>query len=258
MQEAGYHHVIAPVTVEGARHLQKAPESLQIFIPTVHTSELNASKANLYYGGIDYQQQINALLEYAEDPLVIFYDTSRLGEKLKDQTRDGYILRDANQSTAKRTYSYGIDAKTSNLKRPLKTNRKLVEGTFFLNTPIVKTGMIMSQLTLYDVNASTILSTQINYDPLLFTITQYQDRKPMKIANSILIHNSVISEANTMLNNDIEYDWINYATTIGADMFHAKRRSGVREYPLKIEEAQIQYPIEIVWPGYSKFSPLSD
>ena len=82
----------------------------------------------------------------------------------------------------------------------------------------------MSQLTLYDANATNILSTQINYDPLLFSMTQYKDRKTMIIANSITSQNNVFIETNSLLGNDIVYDWINYTTTIGVDYFmHASQ-----------------------------------
>jgi SRSO17 transposase len=218
---------------------------------------MNSTTSNIYFGGIDYQAQIEMLMDYSSDPLVIFYDQSKLGTTLKEKTRDTYLLHEDNNSK-KHIYSYGVAQKTSNLKSQLSENKKIDFATFFLNTPIVKSGMIMSQITLYDVNTTNILSTQINYDPLIFTITQNHDRKNMIIANSININNNVMVEANNLLNNDISYDWINYATTVGIDYFYYLSSTNKREYPLELTNNQIKYPIILVEPGYSKFLTIDE
>ena len=253
----GYNYVIAPLTLEGANNIIGQGENLNIYIPTINKLDINTSTTNIYFGGIDYQAQIEKLMDYSSDPLVIFYDQSRLGVTLKEKTRDTYLLHKDNNSK-KYIYSYGVAKKTSNLKPQLSKNRKINLATFFLNTPIVKSGMIMSQITLYDVNTTSILSTQINYDPLIFTITQNSDRKKMIIANSINIENSVMVEANNLLNNDISYDWINYATTVGIDYFYYLSSTNKREYPLKLTNNQVKYPITLVEPGYSKFLTIDE
>ncbi len=257
IMDEGYAQVIAPLTMEGANNIIHQPNNLTIYIPTVNKNEMNATRSNIIFGGIDYQRQIDTLLDYSHDPLVIFYDESPLGNKLKDQARDSYILQDG-ATEDRHIYSYGIDQKTSNLKYPLDANKRLEYASFFLNTPVVKSALVMTQLTLYDVNATNILSTQINYDPLLFTVTQSQDRRNMIIANSITLQNNVILEANNLLNNDIQYDWINYATTIGIDYLYHNRTRGEREYPLDISDSQVLYPITLVTPGYAKFSLISE
>jgi SRSO17 transposase len=116
--------------------------------------------------------------------------------------------------------------------------------------------MVMSQLTLYDVNTSSILSTQINYNPELLLLTQAKDRETMLIANSINYHNNIMIESNALLQNNIVYDWINYATMIGADYFYHLITSAQREYPQEIINNQIEYPISIVKPTASRFTIL--
>ncbi|MDQ7068859.1 MAG: hypothetical protein Q9M40_13340 [Sulfurimonas sp.] len=111
----------------------------------------------------------------------------------------------------------------------------------------------MSQLTLYDTNATNILSTQINYDPLLLSMTQYSDRKDMVVANSITEHNNVLIETNALLGNDIVYDWINYTTTIGVDYFYSLITDEERIYKAQIQNNQVVYEIELLQPSYSKF-----
>ncbi|MEA3522685.1 MAG: hypothetical protein U9R50_06895 [Campylobacterota bacterium] len=248
----GYDYLIAPLTIQGSQNLIKQTQDLTVYIPTVNKSDLNITQSDIYFGGIDYKAQIDKLMSYSCDPLVVYYDQSTLGETLKEKTRDAYLLHEG-ESLTKHIYSYGIDQRTSNLKKQLHENKKIDFGTFFLNTPIVKSSMIMSQITLYDVNTTNILSTQINYDPLIFSITQAKDRKNMIIANSINIENNVMIEANNLLNNDISYDWINYATTVGIDYFYYLASENKREYPLDMIDKQIEYPITLVEPGFSKF-----
>ncbi|MEA1919280.1 MAG: hypothetical protein U9N52_05520 [Campylobacterota bacterium] len=257
INEQGYNYIIAPLTKEGSQNIIGQTQNLNVYIPTVNKNDINASHSNIYFGGIDYQAQIERLMHYASDPLVIFYDQSSLGTSLKEKTRDAYLLHE-DERAKKHIYSYGIDQRTSNLKPQLFGNKKIDFGTFFLNTPIVKSSMVMSQITLYDVNTTSILSTQINYNPLIFTITQTNDRKNMIIANSINIENNVMIEANNLLNNDLNYDWINYATTVGIDYFYYLSSDNKREYPLQITNTQVQYPISLVEPGYSKFLMIDE
>jgi len=111
----------------------------------------------------------------------------------------------------------------------------------------------MSQLTLYDANATNVLSTQINYDPLLLSMTQYIDRKDMIVANSITENNNVLIETNSLLGNDIVYDWINYTTTVGIDYFFNKITNEDRAYDIIVEEEQMIYDIELLQPSRSRF-----
>lgn len=204
----------------------------------------------LYFGGIDYRAQSDLLIKEAVSPLVIFYDQSAIGSKLalyeEEQFKFGEIPN-------KRVIKYSIPVKTTNLSQYLEQKSNIQNASFFINTPIVKTGMIMSQLTLYDVNAANILSTQINYDPLLLSMTQYEDRKKMIVANSITHANNLLIEANALLANDIVYDWINYTTTLGVDYFFSVITQKNREYDIVLENNQIKHEIELLKPTRYRF-----
>ena len=157
------------------------------------------------------------------------------------------------RSDDRETIKYSIPRGTTNLQHYLKDNEDINGSSCFINTPIVKTSMIMSQLTLYDTNVTNILSTQINYDPLILSMTQYVDREKMLIANSITQHNSVLIQTNALLSNDIEYDWINYTTTIGMDYFFHLLTNADREYQIELIDNQMVYPIELLQPSVSRF-----
>jgi len=270
----GFNHVIAPLTPRGAEVIVESEEELNIYFPTINQNDLNSTSENIYFGAIDYKAQIDKLTPRATSPLVVLYDKSSKGKKLYAQTKESYLNNDLpfqktsrkqvykeldekydarKEPTKKRVIAYGIDRKTSNMKWHLENNKKIQFGTFFLNTPVIKSTMIISQFTTYDTNSTNILSTQINYDPLIFSMTQSKDRADMLIANSININNNTLVEANSLLSNDIVYDWINYATTIGADLFYHKITHQERTYPLPIVDNQVLYPISIVKPSGSRF-----
>ncbi|WP_345984372.1 hypothetical protein WCX49_06960 [Sulfurimonas sp. HSL-1656] len=264
-----FHYVIAPFTKQGADTLVQMRPRCSVYVPTVNIADVNATEleesgGRFYFGGINYKEQIGKLLENATPPLVIFYDQSALGEELKSAAESAYLERFADEDprsfdAAGRTiYAYPIDKRTTNLKHILDQNEKLQHGTFLLNTPLVKSAMIMSQLTLYDANATQVLATQIGYNSMLFDITQPQDRENMLVANSIGAQNGVLVESNKLLQNDIEYDWINYATTLGIDYFYSLAAGSPREYTVPIEDNQVAYPVTIYRAGISRFSALEE
>lgn len=239
IQKEGFSYVIAPLTLKGAQNINALEPKLNIFFPTIHKSDLENPYKPLYFGGIDYEAQIKKLSFYAKGYAALFYDDSPLGEHLNDLAKQHIALRWLD-------FSSPITRQDSNLKHYFKDNEKLQEGTVFINTSTITSGIILSQLTLYDVQPSVVLSTQVNYDPLLLSITQRNDRKNLLVANSIEHNNNVLIEANNIINNDIVYDRINYATTVGIDLFLSMVTQEPREYStLAIKDNQVIYPIEI-------------
>ncbi len=242
IEKEGFAYAIAVLSKDGVDKLINLNPQINIFIPTINKSEVSSPSSHLYFGGIDYKAQVDTLLQNASTPLVIFKDTSPITSNISDYAQGKFHGK---------SYTFTMD-KSTNLKKQLKNNR-FGHGSFLTNTPVIKTGLVISQMTLYKVNEKNILSTQINYDPLLLSMTQYNDRKNMIIANSISKDNTTVTDANLLLNNDIIYDWINYATTVGVDYFFSRITHEAREYPLAISENQIIYPISLVQPSFSSF-----
>ncbi len=262
MEKEGFYYVIAPLTLEGAQNLTNIAPKQQVYFPTIHKNDLNTSLNNIYFGAIDYKAQSEVLLKEAASPLVIFYDRSYIGKKLTRTQEDIFLensleidkmLINPSRYNDRCVIKFPIASRTTNLERELKDNTEIIGASVILDTPLVKSGMIMSQLTLYDIKTANILSTQINYDPLILSITQYEDRQDMVIANSITQKNSVLIETNSLLGNDIVYDWINYTTTIGMDYFFNLITSAPREYNIPLVDNQMLYPIELKEPSYSRF-----
>jgi len=270
MQQDGFNYVIAPLTQIGATNIINLNPDMNIYLPTINKQDISSDNSNIIFGAIDYKKQCEMLMHEATSPLVIFSDESFTGRKLAAIEEQEFRYEDVNMTTLnenneevvmtqkvlneeKKVIKFFISRRTTNLESHLKENEKIKKGTFIINTPIVKSGMIMSQLTLYDVNATNILSTQINYNPLLLSMTQYNDRKDMVVANSITQHNNVLTQTNSLLGNDIVYDWINYATTIGVDYFFNQLTNEDKEYNIPLVENQMQYDVELLKPSLSRF-----
>ncbi|MDT8337939.1 MAG: hypothetical protein RQ763_01935 [Sulfurimonas sp.] len=263
IQNDGFSYVIAPLTQDGEEIVSNIDPDINIFFPTINKKDAKNESEYLYYGGIDYRAQSDLLLNEAVSPLVIFYDQSSIGEQLSEHQEYAFKAKFAqNKKVALSSSSqrptvikFSIPQQTTNLEKQLKENEKINEASFFVNTPIIKSGMIISQLTLYDTNTTNILSTQTNYNPLLLSMTQYQDRKDMIIANSITQNKDVLIETNSLLGNDIVYDWINYTTTVGIDYFAHLISGEVREYDIQSVDNQMIYPINLLQPSFSRFIP---
>jgi len=284
MREDGFEYIIAPLTKTGANNIIEIDPTMHIYFPTINKHDVETSSVFLTFGAIDYIQQSDLLLKEALSPLVVFSDKSTTGKKLALYQKEQFLhpkvevletnsssssffgdsisafslgdkeeIVEEVQETEKNAISYFVSKRTTNLEYYLKEKEEVVYASFFINTPIIKSAMIMSQLTLYDTNATNVLSTQINYDPLLLSMTQYNDRKDMVVANSITEHNNVLIETNALLGNDIVYDWINYTTTIGVDYFYSLITDEERTYKTKLQDNQMIYDIELLQPSHSKF-----
>lgn len=262
IQNDGFSYVIAPMTQEGEEIVSRIDPEINIFFPTINKKDAKNASSYLYYGGIDYRAQSDLLLKEAISPLVIFYDQSAIGEQLSEYQDYAFRAKFAHDKNSTALSSmqttiikFSIPQQTTNLEKQLKENEEINAASFFVNTPIIKSGMIISQLTLYDTNATNILSTQTNYNPLLLSMTQYHDRKDMIIANSITQNKDVLIETNSLLGNDIVYDWINYTTTVGIDYFAHLISGEAREYDIQNIDNQMIYPINLLQPSFSRFIP---
>jgi len=255
----GFSYVIAPLTYEGANNIADLNPEINIYIPTINKNDVYTDSKHLIFGGIDYKAQSDILIEKAISPLVIFSDKSSTGHKLAFYQEDSFqkSLKARDKSARRDVYKHFVSKRTTNLEYYLKKNKKIANGSFFINTPIIKSGMIMSQLTLFDVETTNLLSTQINYDPLILSMTQYSDRKNMIIANSLTEQNNILIETNSLLGNDIVYDWINYTTTVGIDYIYNEITGEQREYQVAMQNQQMLYKIELLRPSLSLFKILA-
>lgn len=249
IKRENYQYVIAPVTQSGADVLINNSKNLLVYIPTIHQSNYKESSSNVIFGGIDYQAQIQELMKHTNEKVAVFSDGSQLSFDLNN------IIKDKTQNIV---YSEVINNSKIDFKRILKTNTRLDDSSVFLNTPLVKTSLLASQFRVYERKPYSLLSTQINYNPLLLTLTQYEDRENFYLANSIGETSVKLEETNTLFGHNITYDWVNYSTSIGIDYLysHYLVPSSAREFKEEIQENQVNYNISIMKPARYKFEKV--
>jgi SRSO17 transposase len=246
IKRQNHQYVIAPVTIKGAQELVKYSQNLLIYIPTLHLNEFNNLNSNIIFGGIDYEEQVSRLLKYSNSKVSLFWDGSLLGENLNE------IIK---KQVPHISYEQAIDNSKVNFKRIFKDNNKLNNSSIFLNTPLVRTSLIASQLRFYEREPYSLLSTQINYNPLILTLTQFEDREKLYIANSIGKTSTKLEEINALFGHNIVYDWVNYSASIGVDYIYTRHLLPTenQEFREKIEDNQVIYDISIVKPKRYKF-----
>ncbi|MFA6144269.1 MAG: hypothetical protein WCW84_08320 [Sulfurimonas sp.] len=247
--------ILAPLTLGGVKNLlELQTTTTPIFIPTVHKRDSGTAPENILFGAIDYQAQIQALVPYMANSLAVFYDASPVGLALSRETQT--IASEAKKG-AKSSTLYSVDTSGSNIVKYAANPSAFTKKSIVIHLPIVKTSMLVAQLTFSGAREQNILSTQINFDPTLISLTQYKDRKNMIVANSIIEQIPAIYETNELMNNDLTFDWINYTTSVGIDYLNASLRREEREYSMRVIDSQIIYPVELMRPKEFGFEPLS-
>lgn len=235
----GFRYVIAPLTNAGLNVISDPKYSDMIFyIPTINSKTTNLAAKNLIFGGIDYEDQIKKLLSYSNQKIAVFNDGSRLGNML-----NSYIN---NLSTP--VYTKEISGNKLDLKPTLENNSRLRNSSIFLNTPLIKTALLSSQFRVFDLNPNALLSTQINYNNALLSLTQPNDRKNMYIANSISKIDDEIISNNAILGQNIEYDWVAYSSTFGFDYIYTKfiNSDAISLFDEKVQDGQVIYDTKIM------------
>ncbi|WP_228448146.1 hypothetical protein [Sulfurospirillum diekertiae] len=246
IKAGGYHYIIAPVTADGAQIIANNVQDTLVFIPTLNRSNVRSAGSNIIFGGIDYDQQIALLATKANDRVGTFEDGSSLSYQL-----NGLIKKNSNHVF----YEKRVENSKMNYKQLFKGNSSLNNASLYLNTPLVTSSLIASQLRANGINPYMLLSTQINYNPLLLSLTQYEDRDQMYIANSIQKAPPSLEEINALFGHDIVYDWVNYSTSVGADYLCQQFFDGKisRTFKENISGNQVVYNTSLYQPGRNEF-----
>ena len=229
--------IIAIITNASYDKIIRVPNinEFDIFLPLIHKNNTIIHKKNFIYGGVDYKQQFKELIKYSNDNDISLFDNSYIGRTLNN------YLSSVNNSLI---FKKQINNNNAFLGSLFKKHAKIFyNSSVFLNTPIVKSSIILSQLRANELEMSNILSTQLNYTPLILSLTQIQDRKNLIIANSIGYIDYILRENISLLKSDIKYDWLNYATLIGLDNFVNEEDDKINN---NIIDNQVIYDINLI------------
>ncbi len=239
IKEKDIHKVIAMITKDNLSILNEIEniENIEIYLPLINKNEIEDIEQllnlNIVFGAIDYQAQFDKLIKYADSSsLVELYDNSAIGNTLHNYVKSNNIK-----------YIKKVDDNNGRYKSFLKNNKRLNGSVIILNTPIVKSSILLSAITVEDLNVDRIISTQLNYTPLLFSLTQKQDRKKLIVANSIGKLPLDLEEYNQLIGNNILYSWVNYSAIVGIEYL----LSGNIDFftDLILEKNQIIYPVKL-------------
>lgn len=230
VRNANIKNVIALFTPSSIGTLNSVVSNdLKVYLPLIEKRDVSSSNSSLIFGSISYDNQIKKLTDYSSSNNVMFYQDSYLGSKLR-KSYDS-LVSDVR-------YRKEISKNENNFKG-IVTGAGLSNSTLFLNTDIVKTSMILSQLRSYDVYPKVVLSTQLNYDPLLMTLTQNQDREKLIVANSIDVVDKELRDEISTFGGNIQYEWVDYSTLVGINYLYYGKNSSL--VPTKIENNQAIY-----------------
>jgi hypothetical protein len=230
VRDANITNVIALFTPSAINTLNNVVSNdLKVYLPLIEKKDIISENESLIFGSISYDDQIKKLMEYSNENNVMFYQDTYLSSKLK-RTYDALVY----DTRLKRE----INKNEKNF-RNIVTDSRLRNSTLFLNTDIVKTSLILSQLRSYDIYPKVVFSTQLNYDPLLMTLTQDKDRDRLIVANSIDVVDKELRDDIATFGGNIVYEWVDYSTLVGINYLYYGQNSSL--VPTKIENNQAIY-----------------
>ncbi|MGA1933074.1 hypothetical protein ACH5BF_10205 [Arcobacter sp. YIC-464] len=230
LKSDGFAKVIALFTPNALGTLHSLDSSsLNVYLPLNNKDEYETFSENFVYGAISYDRQIKKLIEYSNINHTMFYQESYIGKRLKEKYEQQVPLTKVTKLIKnKRNYFKGI-----------VKDYKLNNSTLFLNTKLVKTSIILSQLRAYETEPKVILSTQLNFNPKIIALTQEKDRSNFVVASSIDKVDDKLIDTIEMFGADVEYNWVDYSTLVGINyLFESSKSNGINT---KIEENQVIY-----------------
>jgi hypothetical protein len=247
VKSKGYKKVIALFTNNSLSTVNNISlmNNMEVYFPLIAKSESNYQNAtNFIYGSISYEDQMKKLLELSTENNAQFYEDSSIGYKLKNIYE---------KLTPEIVVNQMILRSNNNFKN-IVTNERLKHTNLMLNTTIVKSSIILSQLYAYETENGAILTTQLNFDPLIISLTQYEDRLNLIFANSIEETDERLVELLNLLDTDVRYNWVNYSTLVGIDYLFGKNSQGLIKN--KIINNEVIYNTYLYYSTQSSFKKL--
>jgi hypothetical protein len=165
------------------------------FVPTFNKEDFNETFSNVFFGGINFKDQINIFDNFINDKLFTISQNTQIALKLLSyEVQNPFFVK--------------------NFYFPNINYYDLNNSFVILNTNTSKSAQILSNITSKDIKPFLIFSPQLCFSPSIIFLTQPKDRVNLIIANSITNPPLEINDYATLLNSNIKYNWLNYATNI--------------------------------------------
>ncbi|WP_457564569.1 hypothetical protein [Caminibacter sp.] len=212
------------------------------YVPVFNKNDVETNTTNIYFGGIDYKQQISKFINYMDtNTAVAINSDTYLSQKLFK------IESEYNISLIPYTF-------------PRIYYKDLNQNYVFLNIDAGKSAQVLSNITAKNIETKLVFASQIDYNPLLIEITQPQDVQKLLISNSILTVPNEIEDTNLNLNSDIKYNWLNYSTNILLNKIYNKYTQNdefyMNDFNIYIFSNQINYHTKLYQILNGAFTPI--
>jgi len=228
---SNYKYIFAYFTnADEVKVLEKYSENY-FFIPTLSKNQVSSTSKNIFFGGIDYKKQISKLNQFISDKTIIIYEDKDLSKYIttliNEQLLEPVVIR----------------------KYPIKYTKEYNNIFVYLNTNIINTAQILANFTYHQIETKAILTTQINYTPLLFSLTNKDSIKNVILANSIFNISPVIEDNNNNVGSDIKFNWLNYTTSVLLNLAYNlqtdENRYFLNDFILYIFNNQVEYKVNL-------------
>lgn len=215
---------------------------IPLYIPTLKKpANWDNNSEHIIFGGIDYEAQVELLLKETKGSNIISYDDdsalgSVIGAIVEDKSADYKLYKEVVTNKDATNFSARLERQKNVLK----------DANVFLNTRVVISGLLLSQISMLKETPARILSTQVNYKPTLLSLLRGINTKNLLIANSIGESDDRLLEYSALLSSDLKYDWVNYSTALGVDLFLSKMKEGIERYfDERVENSQVAYKTQL-------------
>jgi hypothetical protein len=200
------------------------------YLPLINRNETNITAGNIYYGSIDFKDQVQKLTSFIDDKTDVIADNTLLSDRL--------LRYEKNLTYIHTVYRF-----------PNIYYRDLNNSFVIFNTSAGKTAQVLSAITQKGIQTKLTLTPQLGYNPLMIILTQPADIQKLLIANSIIHPPLIINEYTSLLNSGIRYNWINYSSCIFANKIY-NRQNGEDEFYMSdfniyIFDNQINYETKL-------------
>ena len=212
------------------------------YFPMINKNEVDINNSNFFFGGMDYSIQLKKLSSLIEKESVIAINDNTLTSKKLFELENKLFM--------------AIPYKYNNINY-----QDLNNSYIFINTTPKHTIQILSKIYSNDINPNLILSTQINYSPLIIALTQNEILNKFIVANSILNLPKELIDIHMLLNSDIKFNYVNYAANILCNHIYNKVTNldsyYMSDFLTYIFDNQINYKTKLYQIVFKAFKEIS-
>jgi hypothetical protein len=200
------------------------------FVPTFNKDDFNETFNNIYFGGLNFKDHINLFNNFINDKLITISQNNQISQKLLN-------------------YEIKNPFFTQNYYFPNINYNDLNNSFIILNTDTSKSAQVLSNITSKEIEPLLIFSPQLCFSPSIIFLTQPKDREKLIISNSITNPPLEINDYANLLNSDIKYNWLNYATDILINKIYNIQNNGdlfyMNDFHIYIFKKQIDYKTKL-------------